>query len=183
MALRRSSLVSGLRYSFRERHAGLGVCLVGVVRYGSAHEFELGVFRVVGHGDRARFEDHHRGEGALHVTGIGQVGHARRLGHALDAECAVLDRCRIERRALLVQQVDDIVRSGHVAFDDELVLAGAAAQHRSGGSQDKCSFHGVCYLLLSSVSAFSSAMTRLSSSGSRLKTAEARWYCMPGRAG
>ena len=36
---------------------------------------------------------------------------------------------------------------------------------------------------LSSLISFSSCRTCRSSSGSRLKTAEARWYCMPGRAG
>ena len=175
-----AALVGGLRIAeFADQLAAGGhVGRVGVVRYGACREQGVLLLLAAGHRDRARFEDQHDAERSAHVAGVGQDGARGGFGHAFDAECAVLYLGRVEQLLLPVEQIDRLVDAFEIALDDMPQLHSTAA----AAASVRIFFMVVSYFL-SSVISFSRARTRLSSSGSRLKTLAARWYCMPGSAG
>ena len=167
IASRRWSVVAASRYS------GAG---------GVAH---LRIVGVALDRDRTRFEDELHGERLrLSVARVEQVVHRGRSGGTAETEFTRFHDGRVDQ-AVLLEQVDGAFKPGDVAFDDVFGLRAATAQHGCGSCEEKCFFHCARILVyfLSSASCFSRLCTSFSSSGSRLKTAAERWYCMPGSAG
>ena len=168
-----------------QRAAGGRVGFGGVVGRGAGGVAHLRIVGVALDRDRTRFEDELHGERLrLSVARVEQVVHRGRSGGAAETEFTRFHDGRVDQ-AVLLEQVDGAFKPGDVAFDDVFGLRAATAQHGCGSCEEKCFFHCARILVyfLSSASCFSRLCTSFSSSGSRLKTAAERWYCMPGSAG
>ena len=177
--------VGAVCYIGEQRAAGSRVGFGGVVGRGAGGVAHLRIVGVALDRDRTRFEDELHGERLrLSVTRVKQVVHRGRSGGTAEAELTRFHDGRVDQ-AVLLEQVDGAFEPGDVAFDDVFGLRAATAQHGCGSCEEKCFFHCARILVyfLSSASCFSRLCTSFSSSGSRLKTAAERWYCMPGSAG
>ena len=143
-----ATLGGGFRIAelLHEGASGCGVGVAGVVGRRARHLLAVGVLCVVGHVDRARFEDQHGAERRPVVACVAQNGRLRFLGHALEAEHPVGHGRRIENVVLLVEEVNHAVGSFDLAVDGVLVFVGAAAQHGCRRCEDQDFFHRIIFL-------------------------------------
>ena len=143
-----AALGGGFRIAelLHEGVSGRGIGVAGVVGRRARHLLAVGILCVVGHVDRARFEDQHGAERRSVVAGVAQNGHLRVLGHALEAERTVGHGRRIEDVVLLVEKVNHAVGPFDLAVDGVLVFVGAAAQHGGRRCEDQDFFHRIIFL-------------------------------------